>query len=123
MTEHTNPNAELREALSKKGITSGAKLARFLKSSGVIFFLRGEGGWENARAELRLPDRETLTFYALPEDERVREACVDRAVDVAREVTGIFEWSKAPFSNCWLPSDDIERLHEEFDTRELPQSA
>lgn len=125
MTEPMNPNAELRAALEHKGITNGAKLARYLKSEAVIFFLRGRDGWENAHAELRLLDSgETLEFYPMPGDDRIREACVDRAVDAARDATGVFEWSRAPFSNCWLPSEDIEDLHEEFESRgELPQSA
>jgi hypothetical protein len=122
MIEHTNPNAELRQALAKKGITSGLKLARFLKSPAVIFFLRGDD-WSDAHAELRiLGSGEILTFYPLPDDERIREACVDQAVETARDLTGVFEWSKAPFSNCWLPSDDVEYLHEEF-LPQVPQPA
>lgn len=125
MTEHTNPKAELREALAKKGITSGAKLARYLKSPGVIFFVRGRDGWENAYAELRLLEAgDSLKFHPEEGDARVREACVDRAVEEARRVLGIFEWSSSPFSNCWLPSEDIERLNEDFGHFEdFPQSA
>jgi len=123
MTEHLNPNAELRRALSQKGITSGLKLAKYLGSPGVIFFVRGES-WGDARAELRLlKEGEIHTFHVLPEDERVREDCVDRAVDAARGLTGVYEWSKAPFSNCWLPSELVEELHEDFERGELPQSA
>lgn len=124
MTENTNSNAELRQALSKKGVTSGAKLARFVGSEAVIFFLVGRDGWNSAHAELRLlKEGRSLTFFAQPGDERVREACVDRAVDVAREITGVFEWSKAPFSNCWLPSKYVDSLHEDMESGELPQSA
>jgi hypothetical protein len=125
MTEHTNTKADLREALSKKGITSGAKLARYLGSKGVIFFVRGPEGWENAHAELRLLDAgDSIKFYAREDDARVREACVDRAVEQARELLGVFEWSSAPFSNCWLPSEDIEDLNEDFaQGQDFPKSA
>lgn len=131
MTEPINSSAELRNALQKKGVTNGLRLAKFLDCEAVIFFLRGKE-WGSARAELRLLDTgEVQTFRALPDDERVRESCVDRAVEAAREATGVYEWSKAPFSNCWLPSDAVEDLHEEFeefgnfddDDEDLPHSA
>jgi hypothetical protein len=123
MIEQTNANAEIRKALSHKGITSGAKLARFLNAEGVIFFLRGPD-WRDSHAELRLRETgQVLEFYPQPGDERLREACVDRAVDAACEITGIDEWSKAPYSNCWLPSKYVERLHEDFLPEDFPQSA
>lgn len=108
---------KIREALAEKGITNGRMLADYLGSEGVIFFVRGTGGWDKARAELRYKEdgKEKRRNYRPKEFLDVRYQCVADAQDDAAELLGIESWSKAPFSNCWLPSEDVSKVHEEFD--------
>lgn len=108
----------LRKALNDKGITNGRKLAEYLDSKGVIFFARGRGGWENSHAELRFRDKagqEQRSTFRPNGSGAVREQCVQDAMHDGFMELGVDSWSKAPFSNCWLPSEDVSRVHEEFD--------
>lgn len=114
--------AELREALKAKGITSGQRLAEYLGSPAVIFFIMNDAS-RYKRAELvytkdgrreilvRAPARglETLT--------EKRNSAVERARVAAEGLIpyGRDDWSRAPFSNCWLPTEMISKLHEEFE--------
>lgn len=108
---------KLREELAKKGITNGRKLAVHLGSKGMIFFIRGEGSWQSARAELRFRENgvEQTWTYRPKGPGAVRQQCVEDAMAEGSERLGVESWSKTPFSNCWLPSDDVSRVHEEFD--------
>jgi hypothetical protein len=108
----------LREALAKKGIKSGLELADYLGSKGAIVFVRGRGDWMNARAELVYRDldgKRRREVFRPEEVVEVRQQCVDDAMDDGWTRLGIDSWSRAPFSNCWLPSEDVQRIHEEFD--------
>lgn len=111
----TNPNAALRLALAQKGITNGLKLARFLNSPGVIFFFRGQDGWADSRAELRLLDvGDRISFEPEEGEVEVRRACVDKAMETGSRLLEVEGWSRAPYSNCWLPQEDVSRLHDMF---------
>lgn len=111
---------KIREVLATKGITNGRMLADHMRSKGVIFFVRGQGGWISAKAELRYTDedghRQRKVFR--PKGEAaVRDQCVEDAMTEARKRLGVDSWSKSPFSGCWLPSDDVSKVHEQFENR------
>lgn len=111
-------SARLRVALAEKGIRSGRELADYLGSEAEIFFVRGGDDWEGAHAVLKFEKdgrKERRKFFPTSHEYH-REECLSQAkADAAREL-GIQEWSRAPFSNCWLPSEDVARVHEEFDS-------
>lgn len=116
-------STQIREELAKEGITNGRKLADHLGSKGAIFFVQGGGSWQDAHAELRYREggTEHRTQYPPKAPGRpgaVRQQCVDDAMADAFEKLGVDSWSKAPFSNCWLPSEDVSRVHEEFESFE-----
>lgn len=112
----TTTREKIRESLAERGITSGWELAEHLGSKGAIFFIRGKDGWENAHAELRYTEdgRTRRSTYRPRGTGAVRQQCVEDAMADGWEHLGVDSWSKAPFSNCWLPSEDISRLYEEF---------
>lgn len=113
-------SAQIRQELAKDGITNGRKLADHLGSKGAIFFVRGEGSWQNAHAELRYREGgiEHRSTYRPTGPGAVRQQCVDDAMEDAAQKLGVNSWSKTPFSNCWLPSEDVSRVHEEFESFE-----
>jgi hypothetical protein len=117
MTATMSTSARLRAALAEKNIRSGRELAEYLESKGEIYFIRGEEGWENARAELRYWEdgRRQKRVYRPTLGEYHREECVNQAKEEAAEILGVDSWSRSPFSNCWLPSEDVSRVHEKFD--------
>lgn len=107
---------ELREALKAHGIHNGRRLAEHLKCP-VIFFVVSKNN-RYLRAELvcgndvlvRAPER-GLTGLS-----QKRSSAVERARVAAEGLTpyGRDDWSRAPFSNCWVPTEKLSQLHEEF---------
>lgn len=111
-----NTGELLRYELRTRGIDNGLKLAEHLGSRAVIIFLRGKKGWSEARAELRYTEDgvRRRAIYRPTVKDFVREECVEGAMTDAGLNLGIDSWARAPFSNCWLPSEDVERLHQEY---------
>jgi hypothetical protein len=116
--------AELREALKAKGITNGRRLAEHLGSPVVIFFVTSQKN-NFVRAEL-LYDQygESKSLVRSPGAgtsglSQKRASAVERARVAAEGLCKYSrdDWSRAPFSNCWLPTEMISKLHEEFDER------
>lgn len=116
---------ELRQALRARGITNGRKLAEYMgsKDSGpepVIYFMV-ENDTQDVRAELHyVLDGKPSTAVFEPDDDfegisQLRRNCLNQAKQEAQEKLSIFEWSRSPFSNCWLPSDVISKVHEQFE--------
>ena len=114
--------AELREALKAKGITSGWGLADYLKSPVMIFFVVSDRN-RYVRAELVYTEGGRRKKLVRAPDAGLRVLSLRRAnaVEKARVAAeglcdyGRDDWSRAPFSNCWLPTEMIAKLHEEFD--------
>jgi hypothetical protein len=114
---------ELREALKAKGITNGRRLAEYLGSPVVIFFVTSQKN-NFVRAELLYEDPygEPKSLVRSPGAgtnglSQKRASAVERARVAAEGLCtyGRDDWSRAPFSNCWLPTEMISKLHEEFE--------
>lgn len=113
--------AQLREALKARGITNGLRLAEHLDSP-VIFFVTSQRN-NYVRAELhyvrygkreslvRSPDAGTTGLA------QKRASAVERARVAAEGLCSYprEDWSRGPFSNCWLPTEMVAKLHEEFE--------
>lgn len=114
--------AELREALKAKGITNGRRLAEYLQSPVVIFFITSQKN-NFVRAELVYTQSgEKKSLVRTPETgmnglSQKRANAVERARVAAEGLCdyGREDWSRAPFSNCWLPTEMIAKLHKEFE--------
>lgn len=112
--------AELREALKTHGITNGRRLAEHLKCPVIFFvvsrnnhYLRAELHYERygeAKSLVRTPDS------GLSGLSQKRNNAVERARVAAEGLTEYTreDWSRAPFSNCWVPTEKLSQLHEEF---------
>jgi len=108
-----------REALVEAGITSGAQLAEHLKAPAVIFFFAGkdkrphaELRWWDAQRSMKVsnhwPNSPLMTVGT------ARRRTVEAARQEAQVYLSIFEWSRSPFSNCWLPTENLQRARKEF---------
>lgn len=122
MTSNQNAGNSLARLLRARGITNGRKLADHVDAPAVIYFLAKDSDNNNRpRAELHytrngsrvvsthLPRQDVLTTLS----ER-RQETVEAAQSVARDLLGVPEWRKAPFGNCWLPRESINRMREEL---------
>jgi hypothetical protein len=109
----------LRDLLASRGIRNGRQLAEHTGAKATLFFLVHSDGRSDPRAELRYQDEgqeQVKTFR--PTSARMtmtamRRSCVQEAQEFAEQRLGIAEWRRAPFSNCWLPAEAIERMREE----------
>lgn len=108
---------ELRQVLKERGIYNGLRLAEHLECP-VIFFVVGQ----YLRAELHYGDQFLVRTpeAGLAGLSRKRNSAVEQARVAAEEVTRYSrdDWSRAPFSNCWMPTEKLSQLHEEFESRD-----
>jgi len=115
--------AELREALKAKGITNGRRLAEHLKCPVIFFIVSRENRY--LRAELhyqRYGDPKVLVRTpdaGLEGLSQKRANAVEKARVAAEGLCTLAadDWSRAPFSNCWIPTEKLSQLHEEFEER------
>ncbi len=124
MNTTVSTSTRLRYALAERGVTSGRELASYLGCPAELYFIRGSSDdWSDCRAELRFKEdgrRQKRVYRPVTGGDRrdLVQECLDQAKADASEHLGIESWSRTPFSNCWLPSDDVSRVHEEFDNFE-----
>lgn len=112
---------ELKAALREQGVTNGRKLADRLDCP-VIFFVVSERN-RYMRAELHYAqygDRKVLVRTpdtGLEGLSSKRANAVEKAKLAAEGITryGRDGWSRAPFSNCWIPTEKLSELHEQFE--------
>jgi hypothetical protein len=110
---------DFREALIAAGITNGTLLAEHMQAPAAIFFLVGRSGLPVA--ELRSWDdqrRKTVSLHR-PDSHRMstgdaRRMTVEAAKAEALKRLSVMGWSRAPFSNCWLPTDVLKAARREF---------
>lgn len=110
-----------REALVGAGITNGIQLARRMGSPAVILFF-AEGRLPVPYAELRYWDEKGHeqrsphlprhpTTMSMP---AMRKKTVEEAQEKAMTALGLTEWSRGPFSNCWLPTEYLQAARERY---------
>lgn len=116
-------------ALIRRGIVSSVQLAERLESPAMIFFFAGPKV-RRPHAELRYWDdkgREQVSEHWPPFLDMTLSACrrktVGAAQNEAAEVLGLSQWSRSPFSNCWLPSDIVAEAHRRFMGETEPETA
>lgn len=107
-----------QEELIRRGITSGSQLAERLSAPAAIFFFAGgprpyaelwhwdgEGGRTVSTHWPRFPNM-TLTAS--------RKKTVEAAQNEAAKDLGLVQWSRSPFSNCWLPTRIVDEARAQF---------
>lgn len=122
MTETISASERLRAALAKEDVHSGLELADFTEAPAAIFFVAKRSG-AIPYAELRYFDDENdkelrLNFFPAPTARSMgdkRRSALEQAQEAAKDLLGIQAWSRTPYSNSWLPSDIVSKLHEEYD--------
>lgn len=107
-----------RDLLKLIGITNGKGFAHLGVAPSVIFFLardRKNPNHLDHRAEMHIFDEqgreEELKIFRPDKIGPVsldRVSCVDKAKAYANDIIGEGEWSRTPFSNCWIPSESYE---------------
>lgn len=125
MTETISASERLRAALAREDVHSGLELADFTEAPAAIFFVAKRTG-AIPYAELRYFDdakekEHRLNFFPEPSARSMgdkRRSALEQAKDAAKDLMGITEWSRTPFSNSWLPSTIVSKLHEDYDSGE-----
>lgn len=127
--DNTASTSTIGEMLEARGITSGRKLAKHTEAQAVIYFLLrdAEGHGNDPRAELHfrvtMPDQDPKwmvrqyrpdTRHGSMSVRDMRMETTERAQDDAGDLLGLNEWTKAPFSNCWLPVESMNRMRQEL---------
>ncbi len=109
---------DFRDALIKRGVVSGSQLAEHLKSPAVIFFFAGGG---RPYAELRFWDDigdMSVSKHWPPQSHmtlgEIRRETVEAAKNEAANALALPNWTRAPFSNCWLPAGVLTEARQEF---------
>jgi len=129
MMETISASERLRTALAKEDVHSGLELADFTEAPAAIFFVAKRTG-AIPYAELRYFDDKNdkelrLNFFPEPAARSMgdkRRSALSQAQEAARDLLGIEEWSRTPYSNSWLPSDIVSKLHEDYD-KESPEGS
>jgi hypothetical protein len=129
MNETISASERLRTALAAEDVHSGLELADFTEAPAAIFFVAKRTG-AMPYAELRYFDDKNgkelrLNFFPLPTARSMgekRRSALEQAQEAAKDLLGIEGWSRTPYSNSWLPSVIVSKLHEEFDA-EAPEGA
>lgn len=128
----TTTTSAMIERLKTMGIRNGRKLAEHVEAPAIIFFFMRDRttGKDDPRAELRYwaydddGDYEETEVFRLPPElakpgmtvSRIRKNLVDQAKAYAVEELEIplEVWHGAPFANCWLPRESLNRIREEM---------
>lgn len=129
MNETISASERLRTALAAEDVHSGLELADFTEAPAAIFFVAKRTG-AMPYAELRYFDDKNgkelrLNFFPLSTARSMgekRRSALEQAQEAAQDLLGIEGWSRTPYSNSWLPSTIVSKLHEEFDA-EVPEGA
>jgi hypothetical protein len=109
------------ERLTDLGITNGGRLARYTGAPAVIYFLaKDDAGGNDPRAEIHdLRHKETQVRVIRPKDTDqpigvLREETVAKAIAQAKRRFKRNDWRKAPFGNCWVPVEALNRVRMEL---------
>lgn len=114
---------ELREALKAKGITNGRRLSEYLDCPVIFFVVSSRNNY--LRAELHYKQYgESKSLVRMPDPgleglSQKRLNAVNKARTAAEGLCALQpdEWSRSPFSNCWMPTEKLSQLHEEFENK------
>lgn len=113
-------NNVFRDALAEVGIKNGIQLAERLECPAVIIFLAGPH-LKVPHAELRIwEEGKERHFTFSPRHPgtmsvaAMRRKTVEEAQEKAKETLGPTEWSRAPFSNCWMPSRYLQEARQRY---------
>lgn len=125
--ENSEPTSTstITEMLEEKGIINGRKLAKHLDAPAVIYFLLRDGNGPRAELHFRvsLPEQESkwLVRQYRPDTacgpmsiRDMRLSTTERAMEDAKDVLGLDDWRKSPFSNCWLPVESMNLMRQEL---------
>ncbi len=128
MIKTMSASERLRAALAREDVHSGLELADFTEAKAAIFFVAKRTG-AVPYAELRYFDDKNdkelrLNFFPAPGARSMgdkRRSALEQAKEAAKDLLGIEQWSRTPFSNSWLPSDVVSKLHQDFDAGSDPE--
>lgn len=128
----TTSTSAMVERLKTMGIRSGRKLADHVQAPAVIyFFMRDrDSDRDDPRAELHYwaydddgDYKEVEVFRSIVRQansrlpmSKLRQQVVDQAKAYAAEELDIpvSAWHGAPFANCWLPRESLNKIREEI---------